>query len=159
MTAKKITIIAVIAALYAALTLAFAPISYGALQFRISEALTVLPFFTPLAIPGLTLGTFIANMQSSFAILDMVIGSIATLIAATLTYKVRKKWLAPLPPVIMNALIIGTMISILSNYEPSIPVAIAYVGLGQLGVCYLLGYPLLLVLEKYRNQLPFASKK
>lgn len=153
MIARKITFIALIAALYAAVTLVFQPISFYAIQFRISEALTILPYITRLAIPGLTIGVLIANIFSPFSIIDMIVGSLATLIAAYLTSKVRKTWLAPLPPVIVNGIIIGTMVSYLTNFSIPIPLSIAYVALGELVVCYLLGYPLLLLLERYSKHL------
>lgn len=148
---RNLTFIAAIAAIYAVLTIAFAPLSYGWIQFRVSEALTILPFFTPLAIPGLTIGVLIANIFSSAGILDMIIGPIATLIAAFFTYKIKNKWLAPLPPIIVNAIIIGIMLGILFSSEIAIPYAILWVGIGQFGVLYLLGMPLLLALEKRKH--------
>lgn len=148
---KFMTQAAVIAAMYAALTILLAPISYGEVQVRVSEALTVLPFFTPAAIPGLFIGCLISNMVGGNGIWDIVLGSIATLLAAYLTRKMPNKLLAPLPPVIINAVIVGVMLS----YVLSLPVwlPIAFVGLGELIACYVLGYPLMLVLEKYKNRL------
>ena len=81
---------ALIGAIYAVLTIAFAPISYGQIQVRISEALTVLPFFTPAAIPGLFIGCIIANLYGGNGIIDIVFGSLATLGAAALSYKMGK---------------------------------------------------------------------
>src|SRR5665647_998773 len=102
---------AVIGSLYAALTLLLSPISYGVMQVRISEALTVLAMFTPAAIPGLTVGCFFANFLGPNGIIDAIIGSFATLLGAIGTYKLRKSfYLAPLPPVIANALIVGPML-------------------------------------------------
>lgn len=148
---KSLTFIALIAAVYTVLTITFAPISYGWIQFRISEALTILPFFTPLAIPGLTLGVLIANIYSSAGMADLIIGPLATLIAAIWTSKIRNKWLVPLPPIIINAVMIGMMLGILFSSEVTIPLAMLWVGIGELGVLYLLGMPLLLALEKRKN--------
>ncbi|MGE5561236.1 MAG: QueT transporter family protein [Chloroflexota bacterium] len=149
MSARYLAKVAVIAALYAALTLALAPISYGALQFRVSEALTVLPFITPAAIPGLTIGCIIANMLGpGLGIVDIVFGSLATLIAALLTWRSRKVWLAPLPPVVANGIIIGILINYVFK-APLLP-SMASVAFGELVVCYLLGYPLLLLIGRNR---------
>lgn len=143
---------AVIAAVYAVLTLALAPFSYGVMQVRVSEALTILPMFTPAAVPGLFIGCLLANMIGPYGILDMVSGSIATLLAAVVSYKLRnKKMLVPLPPVITNALIIGLMLP----YVYGVPIApwlsILWVGLGEMIACYGLGLPLMKLLEKYRH--------
>ncbi len=142
---------AVIAAIYATLTVAFAPFSYGLMQVRISEALTILPFFTPAAIPGLFVGVIISNIVGGYGMLDIVLGSLATLSAAFLTYKLKKDYLAPLPPVIINAVVIGAMLAYLLNVP--VLVAMAWVGLGQLIACYAIGYPLLKYLKKYKNTL------
>ena len=142
---------ALIAAMYAALTIALRPISYGLIQFRIAEALTVLSFYTPAAIPGLFIGCLIANIIGPFGILDMILGSLATLIAAYMTYKIRNRYLAPLPPVIINALIVGPLVA----YYVGVPyyMGMLYVGLGQLAVCYALGLPLLFALKPYTSRL------
>ena len=138
---------AVIAALYAALTLLLAPISYGALQFRVSEALTLLPILTPAGVLGLTIGCLIANLLGSATILDIVFGTAATLLAARLTRQLRDKpVLAALPPVLVNALVVGAVLS----YAFSLPLflTIGQVGLGQLGACYALGLPLFYALRR-----------
>ena len=96
-----ITCAAAIAAVYVVLTLVFAPISYGEVQVRISESLTILPFFTPAAVPGLFIGCLIANITGGAIIWDIIFGSVATLIGAIGTYKLRNnRWLAPIPPII-----------------------------------------------------------
>lgn len=155
MSTRKITLIAAIAALYIILTVNpfFFAISYGAVQFRISEILTVLPYITPYAIPGLLIGTIVANFFSTNGIIDVFIGSFATWLAAWLTSKMPNRWLAPLPPVVINAFIIGSMIGFISSSIQQIPMFILYVGIGQLVVCYLLGLPFLLFLEKYKHVL------
>jgi hypothetical protein len=96
---------ALIAAVYVVLTLVFAPFSYGEIQVRISEALTILPFFTPAAIPGLFVGCILANLLGGAIPLDIAFGSIATLIGAVFTYKLRNsnKWLAPVPPIVASS--------------------------------------------------------
>ena len=96
----RITQGAVITALYVVLTMVFAPISFGPVQVRIAEALCILPMFTPAAIPGLFIGCLIANLIGGGIILDVIFGSIATLIGAVLGYMLRKnRWLVPLPSV------------------------------------------------------------
>ena len=131
---------ALIAALYAALTLALQPISFSATgQVRVSEALTVLPFFTPAAVPGLFVG---------YGILDIVFGSLATLLAALAARKLRRwPFLVPLPSVLFNAAIVGPMLSYVTGF-PILP-TVGYVGLGQLAACYVLGLPLLYLLRRY----------
>lgn len=138
---------AIIAALYTALTLILAPISFGPLQCRVAEALTILPFFTPAAVPGLFIGCAISNVFGGFGLPDIIFGSIATLAAAYCTYKIKNKWLAPLPSVIINALVIGIMLSVMLELPPII--TILEVGVGQILACYGIGLPLLLVLQKY----------
>lgn len=155
---RFITTAAFIAAVYAALTFFgnFFGLSYGPIQVRFSEALTVLPLFTPAAIPGLTIGCFIAN-KGSFNLLDMVFGTLATFIAAVLTYLLRdikfKKLplLAILPPVVINAVIIGLEIAFFFLPEGftlyGFIISALQVGLGQLIACYGLGVPLYLTLK------------
>lgn len=142
----------IIAAIYAALTIIFMPISYGQIQVRISEALTILPFFTPAAIPGLFVGCIIANFYGGLGPVDIIFGSLATLAAAGLTYAVRKyKFIAPLPPVIINAVVVGIMLNVL--YDLPLIASMLWVGLGEAIACYFLGLPLLLSLEKYGKNL------
>jgi uncharacterized membrane protein len=110
---------AVIAAIYVVLTIVFAPISYGEsmIELRVSEMLTVLPFYTPAAIPGLFLGVIISNIFSPVGALDVVFGSLATLIAAYLSYKMPRKILVPIPPILVNGLVIGGMLP--TNFFPA----------------------------------------
>ncbi len=141
---------AVIAALYATLTLAFAPISFGIVQFRIAEALTVLPYFTPAAIPGLYIGCLIANIFSG-NIFDIIFGSLATLFAAILSYLLRKhKFLLTLPPVIVNSAVIPLILKFtypeFSN--SAVWLVILSVGIGEALSVMLVGYILLLALSK-----------
>ncbi|MDI3535283.1 MAG: hypothetical protein PWQ82_1648 [Thermosediminibacterales bacterium] len=138
--------IALIAAIYAVITIVFAPISYGPMQVRISEALTVLPFFTPLAIPGLFLGCIAANIYGGYGIYDIIFGSLATLIAAYLTYMMPKKILAPLPPVIVNGIVIGAMLHFILNVP--LLITILNVAVGEFIACYIIGYPLMWIFER-----------
>lgn len=141
---------AVIAAIYAVLTLVLMPFSYGVMQVRISEALTILPYFTPAAIPGLFVGCLLANIIGPYGILDIVFGSLTTLIAAVGSYFFRKyPLLVPLPPVVANGVIIGLLL----HYAFGVPVAIwacmLWVGFGEFISCYVLGLPLMRLLKKY----------
>jgi uncharacterized membrane protein len=158
MTTKNITIVAMIAAIYVLLTYLFAPLSFHYIQFRVSEVLTVLPFFTKLAIPGLLIGTIISNLLSPVGIYDVIFGSLATLLAAYLTSLTKNRYLAPLPPVIVNSVIIGVMLGVIGGLPVGIPWLILYVGIGELGVCYLLGLPFIFLLERYRDILPWRKR-
>ncbi|MCI2062601.1 MAG: QueT transporter family protein [Eubacteriaceae bacterium] len=143
---------AVIAAVYAVLTVILSPISYGPIQLRVSEALTILPAFTPAAVPGLFLGCLIANLMSPVGIIDIVCGSAASLAAAYCSYRLRNKpLLVPLPPVIANGVIIGLELHFLYTPEMPLPACMGWVALGELGACYAIGYPLYKLLEHYRE--------
>lgn len=144
---------AVIAALYAVLTLCLPVPSYGGIQIRFAEALTVLPFFFPEAIPGLAVGCFIANLLGSPYALDWIFGTLATLLAALWTSRLRRKWLAPLPPVVCNVVIVGAQIAWSeTGFGDAFLGAWAWngftVGLGELVCCYILGMLLLHYLPK-----------
>lgn len=144
---KQLTRAAIIGALYAALTLALAPISYGEVQLRVSEALTLLPVLWPEAVPGLFIGCFLANLLGPGGLADAVVGGTATLIAATLTLLFRKRlWAAALPPVIINGIVIGLLLFVL--FEAPLLVTMGYIALGQAVACYALGIPLILVLKR-----------
>lgn len=149
-TTNQITTGAIIAALYAALTILLAPISYGSVQFRVSEALCILPIFTPAAIPGLFIGCIISNLFNPTAsMIDIIFGSLATLIAALLTRKLRGNvWLAALPPVILNGLIVGFIL----YYQFALPLfaTIGQVTLGEFSVLYFLGVPLYFLLKNQK---------
>ncbi len=143
-TNRFISRTAIIAALYAALTVAFAFMSYGPIQIRISEALTVLPFISIAAIPGLALGCLVANLFSPVGLPDIIFGSLGTLIAAGFTYlisKTKKPFLAPLPPIIVNSL--GVSLYLHFFYNLPYWLNVLYVLTGEVIACYLLGYPLL----------------
>ena len=110
---RQITLAAAVAALYALLTYfgSIFGLTYGPVQFRFAEALCVLPFLFPTAAPGLFVGCLIANLLSPYGLVDVVCGSAATLIAALITARVRHRWLAPLPAVLSNGVIIGAMLA------------------------------------------------
>ncbi|MDR1741695.1 MAG: QueT transporter family protein [Synergistaceae bacterium] len=136
----------VIAALYAALTVVLAPISYGPVQFRISEALTLLPFYVPEAVPGLFVGCAIANFFGVGGVWDVVFGSLATLVSALLTRRMPTLPLAAVPPVLINALVVGAVL----HAVLSVPFwgTCLYVGLGEAVVCFGLGIPLMRALKR-----------
>ena len=152
--AKYLARAGVIAALYVVLTYlaGLMNLAYGPVQFRFSEALTVLPFLFPEAVPGLFVGCVVSNLLSPYGALDLVVGSLATLVAAVWTNRCGKRWFAPMPPVIANALLVGAMLAWYeAGFGAGFLAAFAYnaatVGLGELVVCYALGLPLLKVLE------------
>ena len=166
---KYITTASLIAAIYAALTFFgnFFGLSYGPIQVRFSEVLTILPLFTPAAIPGLTIGCFISNI-ASFNLLDMVFGTFATLIAALFTYYLRNikiknfPLLAFFPPVIVNAIIIGLELAIfLPSGSFSFYGFLIYalqVGFGQIIACFVLGIPFYFTLKKTKLDNSFIFK-
>lgn len=129
------------AAIYAVITIVLAPISYGIMQVRVAEALTVIPFIDKASVPGLFIGCLIANIVGGFGFIDIGLGSLCTLLAAYLTSKVEKPWQAPIPPVVINALGVGTYLSIL--LKTPIYWGILWVGLGELIACFGIGLPLL----------------
>ena len=132
---------AIIAALYVVLTLVFAPISFGPVQVRIAEALCILPIFPPAAIPGLFIGCLIANFVGGGIIIDVIFGSIATLIGAVLGYMLRNnRWLVPLPAVIANALIIPFVLRYgYGVVDIAIPVLMFQILVGEIAGCCILG--------------------
>lgn len=151
---------AAVAALYVVLTLIFAPISFGSVQFRIAEILTILPLFTPAAVPGLFVGCLLGNILGGAIIWDIVFGSLATLIGAALGYLLRfNRWLVPVPTVIANALIIPWVLRYGYGIQVPILLQIAYVAAGEILGCYILGELLATVLLKRRDIFPNARRK
>ena len=156
---RRLVEAAMIAAIYTVLTYAAAALNlaYPGVQFRFSEALTILPVFNPSAIPGLAIGCFLSNLGSPMGIIDWISGTSATLLAAVLTRLLRNLTvkglpvLAPFPPVLTNAVIVGCVIAVTDPAGFSVPLFAAMalsVGLGELAVCYGLGLPLIAVLKK-----------
>ena len=127
------TYAAAISAIYIVLTMVFAPISFGPIQFRISEALCILPFFTPAAIPGLFIGCFLSNLLCGAAVLDVVFGSIATLIGAAGSYALRRnRWMVCVPPILSNTIIIPWVLRYAYGSADLIPFAMLTVGVGEI---------------------------
>ena len=149
-----ITQAAVIAALYVVLVVVFNYISFGPIQFRVAEALTILPYFTPAAIPGLFIGCILANVIGGAVVWDIILGSIATLIGAVFTYLLRKKskFLAPLPPVLANTIIVPWVLKYAYGAEEMVWFMAVTVGIGEILACYVLGMILLFALNKVRRQ-------
>lgn len=148
---RDLTLASTIAAVYAVLTLNLPIPQYGAIQLRVAEALTVLPFLFPAAVPGLAAGCFLANLLGSPFVLDWIFGTLATLLAGVWTTRLHTRWLAPWPPVICNAVIVGAEIawSTASDggaFLPAFTFNALTVGLGELIACYGLGLPLLSLL-------------
>ncbi len=150
---------AVIAAIYAGLTYAAGVLNlaYGSIQFRFSEALTILATLSPAAIPGLTIGCFLGNITSPYGLVDIICGTLATLIAAVLSYWTRNIKFKDLPllsalfPVLSNAIIIGLEITLFMPEGFKVEmflISAMQVGLGELVMCYGLGIPLYKVLKK-----------
>ena len=136
----RLTLAALIAALYTAITVVLAPISYGPMQVRVSEALTILPMFTPAAIPGLFVGCIIANLMGGAVILDVIFGSIATLIGAIGGYFLRfNRWLVPIPTIVSNTVIIPFVLRYGYGVQIPLPLSMLYIFIGEVVGCYLLG--------------------
>lgn len=143
---RSLCLSAVIAALYAALTLLLPAISYGELQCRVSEALTVLPMLFPQAVPGLFIGCLVANLLSPVGIVDIIFGSLATLIAAVGTWKLRKyPLLAAACPVLANGIIVGWMLG--QFYGLPMWLTMGQVALGELAAVAI-GFVMLPTLKK-----------
>jgi len=160
MAARDLARGAIIAAVYALLTIFLAPISSGLIQCRVSEAMSVLPYFTFSAVPGLFVGCALANLLMGASAYDVVFGSLATLLAAYITYLMRNrvsKYLAPLPSVVVNALVVGALLTYVYGVGVSYWVAAGYVAIGQAIACFGIGLPLMKLLERFRDKLFGAS--
>ena len=147
---------AIIAALYVVLTYvsSLLGLSSGAIQLRLSEMLCILPVFTTAAIPGLTLGCLLANMLTGAIWLDVVAGSLATLLGALGTYALRQyKWIMPLPAVLANTLIVPFVLAYGYGVQQAIPLMMLTVGIGELLSAYLLGMLLYFALKKRASHL------
>lgn len=149
---RKMAFAAILAAVYAVLTIALPVPQYGGVQVRFAEALTVLPFFFPAATPGLFVGCIIANMFSPFP-LDILFGSLATLLACLWTQRMKNRWLAPLPAVVCNAVIVGFEVAwattgFTAAFWPAFTFNMLTVGFGELLACYGLGTILISALER-----------
>ena len=152
-----ITQAGIIAALYVILTLLINSfgLASGAIQVRISEALTILPFFTPAAIPGLFVGCLLSNILTGCLPWDIVFGSLATLIGAFGSYFLRKnKWLVSIPPILANTIIVPLVLMFVYQLEGSFIYFAITVGIGEIISCGFLGMLLLFALQKYTNLFP-----
>ena len=151
---------AMIAAIYVVLTIVFAPFSFGEVQVRIAEALTILPVFTPAAIPGLFIGCLIGNILGGALLPDIIFGSLATLIGALFTYLLRKrsKFLAPLPPILANIVVVPFVLRYAYGVVLPIPFLALTVGIGEIISCGILGNVLAAVLKKYSGKI-FVSQR
>lgn len=148
---RKLTRAAVIGALYAGVTLLAAPISFGPLQCRVSEALCVLPWFFPEASWGLFAGCLLSNLLGGAGALDVIFGSLTTLLAGLLTARIRSRWLACLPPVALNGLIVGAVLAYTGApgaFWAAYPLLAGQVFVGEAAAVYLLGLPLMTLIPK-----------
>ena len=149
MKSKKLVFIcqaAVIAALYVVLTYVFSAFASGVIQVRVSEALTILPAFTPAAIPGLVIGCLLSNTLTGCVLLDIIFGSVATLIGALGSYALRRHtWLVPIPPIVSNMIIVPFVLRYAYGATD--------VGAGEIISCYLLGMLLYGALKKMNHSL------
>ncbi len=166
MKSKTVTRVALIAAVYVVITLIAHPISYGPVQMRVSEALTLLPYFMgyPAAI-GLFLGVMIANIFGGLGLIDIIFGSLITLAAAVFTARARSIFTAGIYPVVFNALGVGLILYFVVGLRPADPLMdpevsrftyfvinylahVLFVGLGQIGAVYAVGIPLMKFLDR-----------
>ncbi|WRS27507.1 QueT transporter family protein [Oscillospiraceae bacterium MB08-C2-2] len=165
---RQMAVSAMIGALYTVLCLGFAPFSFGAVQVRLAEALTLLPIFSPFAVVGVTLGCAVSNLVGAMTganilgLWDIPLGTLATFLAGICTWKLRNvrlstrfgsiPWLAPLPPVLFNALIIGAELTVMmtsGSWNTGIFLINALqVGIGQIVSCYAVGLPFAVVLDR-----------
>ena len=157
MKSKKLVFIcqaAVIAALYVVLTYVISAFASGVIQVRVSEALTILPAFTPAAIPGLVIGCLLSNTLTGCVLLDIIFGSVATLIGALGSYALRRHtWLVPIPPIVSNMIIVPFVLRFAYGATDAFPFMIATVGAGEIISCYLLGMILYGALKKVNHTL------
>ena len=167
---EKLVAAAVIGALYAVLTMALSPISYGPLQFRVSEVLCILPYFMPFTAWGLFFGCVIANLVSAAGILDVVFGSLATLCACLCMAKLGEKnsginrIFACLMPVLWNGIIVGAVLTAaVAGLNPlrefgAFLIYGGQVALGELGVMFVIGLPLMSYLPRQKFFKEFTAK-
>ena len=157
----RITFAAMVAALYVVLTFASNAfgLESGVIQVRLSDALTILPFFTPAAIPGLVIGCLRSNWLTGCVLPDIIFGTLATLIGALGSYALRKyKFLVPLPPILANMIIVPWVLRFAYDVPDAIPYMMVTVGAGELIACGVLGLALLFALMPFRGSLFRDSK-
>ena len=146
---------AMIAAIYVALTYLFAPISFSEIQIRIAEALTILPVFTPAAVPGLFIGCLIGNTVSGALLPDIICGSLATLIGAFFTWKLRNAhpFLAPVPPIVANTLVVPFVLRYAYMVDLPIPFMMLTVCIGEVLSCGVLGLIFYYALRPHKERI------
>ena len=146
---------ALIAAIYVVLTVVFAPFSFGEVQVRIAEALTILPVFLPAAVPGLFVGCLLGNMLGGAVLPDIIFGSLATLIGALGTRALRKAhpFLAPIPPIAANTVIVPFVLKYAYAVDLPIPFMMLTVGIGEVVSCGIFGLVLYYALNGRRAQI------
>lgn len=150
---------ALLAAIYTVITYLTIPISFGPVQFRVSEALCILPVFSKAAVPGLFVGCFLANFMAGAAPMDVVFGSLATLFGAIGTYRLRKTGLlAALPPIVSNALVIPFVLRFAYGANELIPFMMLTVGIGEVISVGVLGNILRFALQRYGGTLFFSKR-
>ncbi|HHW22590.1 MAG TPA: QueT transporter family protein [Clostridiaceae bacterium] len=146
---KSIIQSAMIAAIYSVFTIILGSFGFGPVQFRIAEALTVLPAVMPSSIPGLFIGCILANWLGGFGTADIVFGSMATLLAAVCTRFLRNsRFLYPLPPVLFNAAIVGSYVYYLYDRTYTLVATMVFIGFSELVICYGIGLPLIEFIKK-----------
>ena len=149
---------AIIAAIYAALTLLLAPISYGEVQIRLSEALTLLPILMPEAMPALFVGCLLANVLGGCTIFDIVFGSLATLLAALCTRRLRARpMLAAAMPVLFNGVIVGAVVHVCYAPAIALPLCMLFVAAGEAVACFVAGLILLRAVRRIPQRLLYAD--
>jgi uncharacterized membrane protein len=149
MTARIVARVGLLAAVYLVLTVLppFSSFAYGPVQVRVSEALMVLPALTPLAVPALFLGCLAANLAGGLGLVDLVFGSLATLLAAIVVSRLgRRPWLVPLPTILVNALVVGTYLPVILGLDIPLWLSWLYIAAGEAVATYLVGLPLLFFL-------------
>ena len=161
---RSLALSGIIAAIYAGLTLVLPIPQYGGVQLRVAEAMTLLPFLLPEAALGLTVGCFLANLLGSPYVLDWVFGTLATFLATVLTRRMPNKWLAAVPPVLCNAVIIGAEVAYFSvldgaAFGPAFALNALTVGLGEAIACFALGVPLVGWMQRNAYMREFLAKK
>ena len=145
---------ALIAALYTVLTLLLQPLSYGEVQIRFSEALTLLPILLPEAVPALAVGCLLANILGGCTIFDIVFGTLATLLAALCTRRLRDRfWLAALMPVLFNGVIVGAVVHYCYAPVFPLPLSMLSVAAGEAVACLIVGPLLVRVMQRIPQEL------
>ena len=144
---------AMIAAIYVVLTVVGASLAFGEVQIRFAEALTILPVFTPAAIPGLFVGCLIGNTLGGAILPDIIFGSLATLIGAIFTWSLRNKskFLAPVPPVVANIIVVPFVLKYAYGSEGIFAMFFVTIGASEFVVCGIIGMILLFALNPVRN--------